>query len=172
MQNFLFTTQLYPSQDYAIEDAVPNWRLCNTWIRNFQWDQRRQCNWLVTLEQRWQIDHLFYPNNWGWKWIKHFLIAPYPPLLVGPYDCIATADHEYNLMTDRLRRQILKASPHARFWCQIGINKIVEQHSRFQRQFKINKIAKRNRRQLSYLMLLRSHNVGNQLLTWLNYVLL
>ena len=43
-----------------------------------------------------------------------FLLAPYPPLLIQPYDFIAMADDEYNLMTDRLRHQILKASSHAR----------------------------------------------------------
>jgi hypothetical protein len=57
-----------------------------------------------------------------------FLLAPYPPMLIGPYDFIAMADHEYDLMTNRLRHQILKASHHARIQCQIGINKIAERN--------------------------------------------
>ena len=172
MENFLLTTQLYPSQDYTIENAVPIWRLCNTWIRIFQWDQQQQCIRLITLGQQWGINHLIYPNNLGWKWIKCFLVAPYPPPLIGPYDFISTADIEYDLMTDRLRHWILKASPHAWIWQQIGINEIVERHSRIQRQIGIDKIAKRHWRLLFYLMLLWSHNVGNQLLTWLDHVLL
>jgi hypothetical protein len=42
-----------------------------------------------------------------------FLIAPYPPPLIGPYDYCATPDEEYNLMINKLRNRILKASPHA-----------------------------------------------------------
>ena len=43
-----------------------------------------------------------------------FMLAPYPPPLIRPYDFIATVDDKYDLMTDRLRHRILKASPHAR----------------------------------------------------------
>ncbi len=35
-------------------------------------------------------------------------------LFILPDNSIDTIKHEYDLMTDRLRRQILKASPHAR----------------------------------------------------------
>jgi hypothetical protein len=37
-----------------------------------------------------------------------------PQLLIGRYDYCATPDEEYDLMIDKLRNQILKASPHAR----------------------------------------------------------
>ena len=43
-----------------------------------------------------------------------FLISLYPPPLIGPYDYCTTPDEEYDLMIDKLRNQILKASPHAR----------------------------------------------------------
>ena len=59
-----------------------------------------------------------------------FLIAPYPPPLIGRYDYCATPDEEYDLMIDKLRNLILKASPHARIRCQIGINEIVERSRR------------------------------------------
>jgi hypothetical protein len=65
-----------------------------------------------------------------------FLIAPYPPLLIGPYDYSATPDEEYDLMSDEVRNRILKASPYARIQHQIGINEIDQ----------------RNRRLSSYLM--------------------
>ena len=57
-----------------------------------------------------------------------FLIAPYPPPLIGPYDYCAMPDKEYNLMIDKLRNRILKASPHARIRRQIGINEIDERN--------------------------------------------
>jgi len=53
-----------------------------------------------------------------------FLIAPYPPPLIGPYDYCARLDEEYNLMSDEVRNRILKASPHAQIRCQIRINEI------------------------------------------------
>jgi hypothetical protein len=43
-------------------------------------------------------------------------------------DSIATIEDEYDLMTDRLMRQILKASPHARIQCQFGIIKKFERN--------------------------------------------
>jgi len=46
--------------------------------------------------------------------LNDFLIAPFPPPLTGPYDYCATPDKEYDLMIDKLRNRILKASPHAR----------------------------------------------------------
>jgi hypothetical protein len=57
-----------------------------------------------------------------------FLIAPYPPPLIGRYDYCATPDEEYNLVIDKLRNLILKASSHARICRQIGINKIDERN--------------------------------------------
>jgi hypothetical protein len=163
VQNFLLTTQLYLSQNYAIDNAVPIWRLCDTWIQIFEWDQWQWCIKLVALGQWWQIDHLFYPNDWGWKWIKLFLISPYPPPLIGPYGFIAMVDNEYDLMTNRLRRWILKASPHAQIWRQTGINEIVKRHARIWHQIKINEIEERNQHHLTYT---------NPLLTWLNHILL
>ena len=38
---------------------------------------------------------------------------PYPPPLIGRYDYCTTPDEEYNLMMDKLRNRILKASPDA-----------------------------------------------------------
>ncbi len=61
---------------------------------------------------------------------EHFLIAPYPPPLIGRYDYCATPDEEYDLMIDKLRNLILKASPHVRIRHQIGINEIVERSRR------------------------------------------
>jgi len=43
-----------------------------------------------------------------------FLIAPYPPPLIGPYHYCAMPDEEYDLMSDEVRNIILKAAPHAR----------------------------------------------------------
>ena len=40
--------------------------------------------------------------------VKHFLIAPYPPPLSGPYDYCATPDEEYDLMCDKVRNRLLK----------------------------------------------------------------
>ena len=40
-------------------------------------------------------------------------IAPYPPPLIGHYDYCSTPYEEYDLMIDKLRNRILKASPHA-----------------------------------------------------------
>jgi len=57
------------------------------------------------------------------------LIAPpYPPPLIGPCDYCATPGKEYNLMSNEKRKRILKASPHARIQCQIGINEIDERN--------------------------------------------
>jgi hypothetical protein len=52
------------------------------------------------------------------------LMTPYPPPLIGRYDYCATPDKEYNLMINKLRNRILKASPHAQICHQIGINEI------------------------------------------------
>ena len=71
-----------------------------------------------------------------------FLIAPYPPPLIGPYDYCAMPDEEYNLMSDEVKNRILKASTHAQIQCQIRINNIDE----------------RNRRLSSYLMHLHHQN--------------
>jgi hypothetical protein len=57
-----------------------------------------------------------------------FLITPYPPPLIERYDYCATPDKEYNLMMDKLRNRILKASPHARIRRQIRINEIDERN--------------------------------------------
>jgi hypothetical protein len=45
-------------------------------------------------------------------------------------DSIDTIKDEYNLLTDRLRRRILKASPHARIQRQVGIIEKVERNQR------------------------------------------
>jgi hypothetical protein len=57
-----------------------------------------------------------------------FLITPYPPPLIERYDYCATPDKEYNLMMDKLRNRILKASPHAQIYRQIRINEIDERN--------------------------------------------
>ncbi len=44
------------------------------------------------------------------------------------YESIDLIKDYYNEMTDRLRRQILEASPHARIWCQVGMIEKVEQN--------------------------------------------
>ncbi len=46
--------------------------------------------------------------------VNIFLIAPYPPLLIGLYDYCTMPDEEYDLMSDEVRNRILKAPPHAR----------------------------------------------------------
>ncbi len=45
-----------------------------------------------------------------------------------PDDSTAMIEEEYNLMTDKLMHQILKASPHARIQCQVRIIKKVERY--------------------------------------------
>jgi hypothetical protein len=47
-----------------------------------------------------------------------------------PDESIDLIKDYYNIMTDRLRRWILEASPHARILSQVGINKKVEQNQR------------------------------------------
>jgi hypothetical protein len=47
-----------------------------------------------------------------------------------PDDSIDMIEDEYMLMTDRLRRQILKASPNARNECQVGIIEKVKRNQR------------------------------------------
>ncbi len=44
------------------------------------------------------------------------------------YESIDLIKDYYNITTDRLRRQILEASPHARIQCQVGIIEKVEQN--------------------------------------------
>jgi hypothetical protein len=44
------------------------------------------------------------------------------------YESIDLIKDYYNIMTDRLRRQILEASPHARIQRQVGIIKKVERN--------------------------------------------
>ncbi len=44
------------------------------------------------------------------------------------YESIDLIKDYYNKMTDRLRHQILEASPHARIRCQVRINEKVEQN--------------------------------------------
>ncbi len=112
------------------QNAIPIQKLCNKWIQIYRRLSQQRYIWLFTLIQRWWFNRLFYSNDRRWKWIKHFLIAPYPPLLIG------RSDEEYDLMINKLRNPILKASPHARIWRQIGINEI----------------DKRNRRLTSYAM--------------------
>ena len=60
--------------------------------------------------------------------VNIFLIAPYPPPLIGLYHYCATPDEEYDLMSNEVRNRILKASPHARIRRQIGINEIDERN--------------------------------------------
>ena len=60
--------------------------------------------------------------------INILLLALPPPPLILAYDYIAMADDEYDITTDRLRRWILKAPPHARIWCQVGTLKIIERN--------------------------------------------
>jgi hypothetical protein len=57
-----------------------------------------------------------------------FSLGCFPSLLILLYDFIGTIEDKFDLMTDRLRRQILKASPHARIRCQVGILKIVKRN--------------------------------------------
>ena len=64
------------------------------------------------------------------KMINIFPITPYPPLLIGLYDYCAMPDEEYDLMSNEVRNRILKGSPHAWIWRQIGINKIDERYRR------------------------------------------
>ena len=52
----------------------------------------------------------------------------YRQCLIGPYDYCAASDEEYNLMSDEVRKRILKASPHARIRRQIGINEFYDSH--------------------------------------------
>ncbi len=54
-----------------------------------------------------------------------FVIAPYPPPLIGRYYYCPTPDEEYDLMIDELRNRISKASLHARIQRQIGINEMI-----------------------------------------------
>jgi hypothetical protein len=49
-----------------------------------------------------------------------------PSPLILPDDFIVAIEDEYNLMTDRLMRGILKAPPHGRIRHQVGILKKVE----------------------------------------------
>jgi hypothetical protein len=63
--------------------------------------------------------------------LNFFLIARYPPPLIGRYNYCATPDEEYNLMIDKLRNLILKASLHARIRRQFGINEIEERNRSF-----------------------------------------
>jgi hypothetical protein len=42
------------------------------------------------------------------------------------YESIDLIKDYYNIMTDRVRRRILDASPHARIQCQVGIIEKVE----------------------------------------------
>ncbi len=44
------------------------------------------------------------------------------------YESIDLIKDYYDIMTDRLRRRILEASPHARTWRQVGIFEKVEQN--------------------------------------------
>jgi hypothetical protein len=44
------------------------------------------------------------------------------------YESIDLIKDYYDFMTDRLRRQILEASPHARIRCQVGIIEKVKQN--------------------------------------------
>jgi hypothetical protein len=44
------------------------------------------------------------------------------------YECIDLIEHYYDIMTDKLRRRILEASPHARIRHQVGIIEKVEQN--------------------------------------------
>ncbi len=44
------------------------------------------------------------------------------------YESIDLIKYYYNIMTDRPRHQILKASPYARIQCQVGIIEKVEQN--------------------------------------------
>ncbi len=47
-------------------------------------------------------------------------------LFIMPDESIDLIKDYYNIMTDRLRRQILEVSSLARVWCQVRINEKVE----------------------------------------------
>jgi hypothetical protein len=49
-------------------------------------------------------------------------------LFIMPDDSIDLIKDYHNLVTDRLRRQILEASSHARIQCQVGIIKKIERN--------------------------------------------
>jgi hypothetical protein len=55
----------------------------------------------------------FIPTTEDENELNIFVIAPYPPPLIGRYDYCPTPDEEYDLMINKLRNRILKASPHA-----------------------------------------------------------
>jgi hypothetical protein len=63
-------------------------------------------------------------NLSNWNYNNKSDLSPF----ILPDDSIATIEDEYNLMTDRLWHQILKASPHARIQCQVGIIEKVERN--------------------------------------------
>jgi hypothetical protein len=61
-------------------------------------------------------------SNWNYNYnsdLSSFII---------PDDSIDLIEDYYDLMTDRLRHQILEASPHARIQCQVGIIKKIERN--------------------------------------------
>jgi hypothetical protein len=62
--------------------------------------------------------------NWNYNDKSH--LSPF----ILPNDSIDMIKDKYKLMADRLRHQILKASPHARIQCQVGIIKKVERNQR------------------------------------------
>ena len=89
-------------------------KLCDTWI------QIHRCYYDddVFDFSHWHNDDdsivYFIPMIEDENELNIFLISLYPPPLIGPYDYCTTPDEEYDLMIDKLRNQILKASPHAR----------------------------------------------------------
>ncbi len=72
----------------------------------------------------------FIPTTEDGNELNIFLIAPYPPPLIGRYDHCPMPDEEYGLMIEKLKNRTLKASPHARIRRQIGINEIDERNRR------------------------------------------
>ncbi len=54
----------------------------------------------------------FIPTDEDQNKLNIFVIAPYPPPLIGRYDYCPTPEEEYDLMIYKLRNRILKASPH------------------------------------------------------------
>ncbi len=106
------------------KNAIPIQKLCNTWIRiSSDYHDGDAFDF-----SHWDNDDdsvvYFIPTIKDENELNFFLIAPYPPPLIGRYDYCATPNKEYNLMINKLRNLILKASPHARICRQIGINEI------------------------------------------------
>jgi hypothetical protein len=85
------------------KNAIPIQKLYNTWIRIYDDYHDNDAFDFSHWDNNGDSIIYFIPTIKDENELNIFLIAPYPPPLIGRYYYCATPEEEYNLMIDKLR---------------------------------------------------------------------